>query len=157
MTSKTPSSLAQTSLAGKALAGQALAKASKGRRQRRRRSGALTTAQRHALLQIELNGGEVHELRYGDQARWVAVDAYGGEIERYDARTIKALTSRGDLAVKRFAFGGAVYGLTRGDARAASFTGDAGRRAPETSRYASARRQAAEAAALCRPSFAAAR
>lgn len=80
-----------------------------------------TPAQRRAMLAIELNGGEICEMRYGERSRWVAMDHYGGEVARFDPRTMRSLSQRGDLTLKRFAFGGAVYGLNNELVQAAAF------------------------------------
>lgn len=82
-----------------------------------------TAKQTQALMAIELLGGEICRLTYGDSVRWVAVDRFGRARAGFDGRTMNALARRGRLLLKRFERGGAVYSvnpvaLSRLDARA---------------------------------------
>lgn len=70
-----------------------------------------TDAQKRAMVAIRGFGGEVSRYGSGTGARWVALDQYGGETARFQTRTLDALSARGMLALKRFEYGAAVYGL----------------------------------------------
>ena len=81
---------------------------------------SVTSAQRRALLAIQMRGGEISEFRRGGRRSWAALDQYGGAIEEFNRRVIDNLAARGFLRFARFEAGGAVFRVTvEPEARAA--------------------------------------
>lgn len=68
-------------------------------------------AQRALLRVIEMQGGLAMRRIVKGIARWAAIDAEGRVIETLPTRSAESLAERGRLSLRRFGFGGEIYGI----------------------------------------------